>query len=248
MLAPNRQDTTAQTSPLATTAAATAEMAKNLLDRLAVKQAIILGTSGGGPAALFFADRYGARTRALVLQCAVTHPWTDITYVPRIFTTEFADYKAGKLTKDTFVAAMGSKLKELQAKDLLELLKISVGKRLPNVQADPAFAEFFSSLAKGDSSNNKQGEINDVKEIFLSNSEYFTGSNIKCPTWIMHDTEDPFVMHQHAAFAHAAIPGSHLVGANGGHFIWLGSESVQLKSERIPFLNRAVSGTRASAG
>jgi len=238
VLIPNRPGYDGSDLDLGKTARDAADMGRHLLDSLSIKQAIVLGTSGGGPAALAFADLYNGRTRALVLQCAVTRPWADLDHVPRIFQTEFADYKAGRMSKGQFVEMMGNKLSELQSKDLVELLKISVGKRLANVQNDPAFAEFFRTLARGDSPNNKHGEINDVMEIFLSGSEYFTGNNIKCPTWIIHDTEDPFVTHHHAAHAHATIRGSRLVGADGGHFIWLGSESVKLKSERVPFLRR----------
>ena len=43
-----------------------------LLDALGLEEAAVLGGSGGGPAAIQFAARHPDRTRALLLECAIT--------------------------------------------------------------------------------------------------------------------------------------------------------------------------------
>ena len=43
-----------------------------LLDELQIDKVVAYGTSGGGPAALEFAIRHSERTKAVLLECAVT--------------------------------------------------------------------------------------------------------------------------------------------------------------------------------
>ncbi len=53
-----------------TSGADSARLAAAVLDALAVAKVGVIGTSGGGPAALSFAALFPERTTALVLQCA----------------------------------------------------------------------------------------------------------------------------------------------------------------------------------
>lgn len=43
-----------------------------LLDTLKIDQVVVFGISGGGPAAIHFAAKYPDRTKALLIECAVT--------------------------------------------------------------------------------------------------------------------------------------------------------------------------------
>ena len=70
------------------TAAGFARAAAGLLDHLygAGKwEAIVMGTSGGAPTGLAFADLHPLQTKALVIQAGVTQPWTEAKFVPELF-------------------------------------------------------------------------------------------------------------------------------------------------------------------
>jgi pimeloyl-ACP methyl ester carboxylesterase len=72
-------------TPLAgrTSGQACARLASAVLDSLGVSRVAVIGTSGGGPAALSFAASFPERTSALILQCAQTHRWDDLSWWPK---------------------------------------------------------------------------------------------------------------------------------------------------------------------
>ena len=59
-----------------------ADLAAELLDQLGVERVVVIGTSGGGPPASRFAARHPQRTIALVLQCALSHPFDSGRWMP----------------------------------------------------------------------------------------------------------------------------------------------------------------------
>lgn len=60
-----------------------ADLAAELLDQLRVERVVVIGTSGGGPPASRFAAHHPQRTIALVLQCALSHPFDSSRWMPR---------------------------------------------------------------------------------------------------------------------------------------------------------------------
>lgn len=64
-------------------ASACAQVARELLDRLAIDKVAVIGTSGGGPPASRFAAEFPDRTACLVLQCAQAHRWDGAKWLPK---------------------------------------------------------------------------------------------------------------------------------------------------------------------
>ena len=95
---------------------------------------------------------------------------------------------------------------------------------------------YMVSLLASLDEDNKPGKDNDVSQVFLSFVDYFYGPNVR-PTLIIHDPNDRLVPFAHASFANVNIHQSSVLTVNGGHLMWLGTESVKLGKERIAFLN-----------
>ncbi len=70
LIVPNRPGNFGTTLGRRTSGADCARLAVAVLDSLGVAEVSVIGTSGGGPAALSFAALFPERTTALVLQCA----------------------------------------------------------------------------------------------------------------------------------------------------------------------------------
>ncbi len=234
IIMPNRPGYKGTSINFGGTAADTAAMARNLLDALAIDRVHVMGTSGGGPAALAFASQYQSRTKALILQCAVTHRWNTLDgkkYVPKIVQADFD----GAPTNEAFIKRLKKRFDAIKSED--DLLEALVGQdRIPGVKSDAAYYAYMASLSAGLDEDNKLGKDNDVARIFLSFVDYFYGPNVP-RTLIIHDPEDPLVPFDHASFANVNIPRSSVLTVNGGHFMWLGTESVKLRNERVAFLN-----------
>jgi pimeloyl-ACP methyl ester carboxylesterase len=229
---PNRPGYGGTSTALGTSAAACAEMARGLLDALGIDRVHVMGTSGGGPAALAFASAHRRRTKALVLQCAVTHPWSAADgkrYVPRLVQDDWDG-----ASNEAFEAALASKFGAIGSEDAL--LNAIVGVRKPEVEADPAYREYMASLRPTLDAAHKAGKDSDIENVFLTVAGYFSGE--MPPTLIIHDPQDPLVPFVHASYANVNIEQSSVLTTNGGHFMWLGSESVRLGKERIEFLKQ----------
>jgi pimeloyl-ACP methyl ester carboxylesterase len=211
-----------------------ADLAAELLDQLHVERVVVIGTSGGGPAASRFAARHPQRAAALVLQCALSHPFDSGRWMPGglglllplfrhlwLFRPllRFANRKQAR--KPDFVAGCMSKV------------------RFAEMRTSPALASLGPLLARSMSrcSERPEGIENDWAN--WTAEPWLTPNSVKCPTLILHDRADAAVPIVHAEWAMHCIPSAQFCELHaGGHMIWVGRDQNKMRSERAAFIKR----------
>jgi pimeloyl-ACP methyl ester carboxylesterase len=222
----------------------TADLTAQLLDQLYGTDkwhVAVVSMSGGTPAALAFASRYSAQTRALVLQAGVTHAFSDAKYVPEALRGEYTTaFKSFGWTGDQvsqIIFALLVKLRDSFMTDE-EVVNALTGKRFSDAKQDLAFGAVLERVLRDDPGN-RDGEWSDVRQTFFSTSPYCNWENIRAPTLIIHDDKDPFVPFLHAQEAKTHLPHAILrTFSLAGHIIWLGREAHQMHETRLAFLKR----------
>jgi pimeloyl-ACP methyl ester carboxylesterase len=222
----------------------TADLTAQLLDQLYGTDkwnVAVVSMSGGTPAALAFASRCPAQTRALVLQAGVTHAFSDAKYVPEAlrgeYTTAFNSFGWTGDQVSQIIFALLVKLRDSFMTDE-EVANALTGTRFSDAKQDLAFGAVFERVLRDDPSN-RDGEWSDVRQAFFSTSPYCNWENIRAPTLILHDDKDPFVPFLHAQEAKAHLPHAILrTFSLAGHIIWLGREAYPMHETRLAFLKR----------
>jgi pimeloyl-ACP methyl ester carboxylesterase len=223
-----------------------ARAAAGLLDHLhgvAKWRTAVIGTSGGAPTALAFADLHSEQTKAVVIQAGVTHPWTDARFVPELFRdsylTAFRQFGWAGDHVSQIIFGLLAKLRENFIDDE-DKLRALMGSRLEEARRDPAFAAVVSTILREDPAN-RRGELNDVFNVFIAKTAYCRYESIKARTLILHDPEDKFVPFVHAENAAQNVPKALLRSFHlAGHIIWLGPDARAMHEARVDFLLRSV--------
>ena len=235
LIVPNRPGNFGTSLRGRTSGAACARLAIALIDFLGVAKAAVIGTSGGGPAALSFAGLFPERTTALVLQCAQTHRWDDLSWWP----------KANRWIHPISRTPLARRLLHVGYRVECRLtfrwpkafIKGMAGSRYEEFQTDPATWDLYRSL-RGPclkSLSQPAGMINDWET--METGAFSDARQVKCPTLVIYDPADPLVPERHAKWALTAIPGARACELHaGGHLIWLGKDAGRMNQERIAFL------------
>jgi pimeloyl-ACP methyl ester carboxylesterase len=227
------------------TADGNARTAAGLLDRLlgaGMWRTRVIGTSGGAPAALAFASLYPRQTLALVIQCGVTQPWTDVRYVPQLFhdnyLTAFRQFGWAGDKVSQVIFGLLVKLRENYLKDA-DKIEALAGGRLAAIRDEPAYGSVIATILREDAGN-RSGELSDALNIFFSRTEYLRWQDVKAPVLIIHDPLDPFVPFAHAEEAKRRLPRARLESLQlGGHILWLGRDARAMHEARVAFLRAA---------
>jgi pimeloyl-ACP methyl ester carboxylesterase len=226
------------------TAGAFAKAAAGLLDHLYgadTWHVSVIGTSGGAPTALAFAEFHPRQTAALLLQAGVTQPWTEAKFLPQLlrnsYRTAFRRFGWAGEQASQIVFGLLVKVRDygLSRDDKLEAL---TGAHYDEAKRDPAFAAVAATMLREDSGN-RRGELNDVFEIFFAHAPYCRWESIEARTLLVHDPDDPFVPFVHAELAarrvaKAQVRPFHLAG----HILWLGPDARAMHDTRVDFLRR----------
>jgi pimeloyl-ACP methyl ester carboxylesterase len=201
----------------------------------------VVSMSGGTPAALAFASRYPAQTRALVLQAGLTHAFSEAEYVPNAFRDEYATaFNSFGWTGDQISQIIFSLLVKLRDSFMTdeEAVKALAGERLADAKRDSAFQAVTERVLQDDPGN-RDGEWSDVRQTFFSTAPYCSWESITAPTLLIHDEKDPFVPILHAQEAKARLPKAVLrTFALAGHIIWLGRDARLMHETRVEFLKQ----------
>ena len=202
-------------------------------------QANVIGTSGGAPTALAFAEFNPEQTTALVIQAGVTEPWTEARFVPELlrdsYRTAFRWFGWAGDYASEIVFGLIVKFRDTFLKDE-DRVRALVGSRLEAAKRDPAFLAVISLLLRDDP-DNTWGELNDVFEIFFAKSPYCRWEAIKAPTLLLHDPEDHFVPFVHAETAAQRLSKAELRAFHlAGHILWLGPDARRMHDTRVSFL------------
>lgn len=171
-----------------------ADAVVELLDALDVARAVVLGTSGGGMAAVELAVRNPERVLGLALWSAVTSPM-------RIWSGPMVH---GPLSR----RSTGERLLGL----VRRFPALLVGRAAHDPRTvDAALAIAGTVLPIGP---RREGLINDTRS--AASYDPTATARVGVPTLVVHGTKDRNVPYSQATRAAAAIPGSRLVTVRGG--------------------------------
>jgi pimeloyl-ACP methyl ester carboxylesterase len=202
---------------VARTPEAQADAFAALLDTLGIKQAAIVGISGGGPSALQFALRHPERCWALIMLSAVSK-----RLVPNLSRLETALstllnydpglWAIGRLAKRRLYSfsGFGPELQDRLANDPARMEVIR--KILLPMPAAPRRAGFYSDL-----------------EQFAAMSDYPL-HEITAPTLVVHGTADTVVPFEYGQYVAERVLGAELLAIEGGGHLSV----VTHKDEALP--------------
>lgn len=229
-------------TPLASrcTADGCAELLAALIDELGVDRVIVVGTSGGGPAALAFATRHPQRTAGLVLQCAQAHAWDHPRWLPEKHRWLYSLLRRRRLRPllNTAHRALG-RYSPGRAGSVITFYS---GVRAPDLRGDPHASWLIDQLiASGKRCSQQPAGIDNDLEILFDPDSTVQPGTIDCPTLIIHDRTDPVVPFAHVDWIQQAIPHAEWTDHKlGGHLIWTGCDVKEMQMERLDFIKRAI--------
>jgi pimeloyl-ACP methyl ester carboxylesterase len=206
--------------------------AAELLDHLAIRQAVVIGTSGGGMPAARFAEKYPERSASLILQCCQSHQWDSPEWLPvslraTLFLFRYSMFRP-------FLRWESRRRAKVAYRDPKVCLKNMSGSRFPEIADDDDVMRRIARLAKMTLECTKQldGVQNDWAILVGDNG--LQKGMVKCSTMIIHDRDDPLVPFLHAEWSHACIPHAELLDVHaGGHLIWFGKDFPSMHQRRV---------------
>jgi pimeloyl-ACP methyl ester carboxylesterase len=172
-----------------------------LLDALDIPSAAILGTSAGGPSALYFALRHPERCWGLILVSAVNHNLPEATQKIMRRAEFFAQF-----LPDFSMLMIGDKM----AGPALKALDPGLDVRCPVTMR--ILREFIYTATP--LQTRLPGAKNDFKELIALNG--FPFAEINTPAFVIHGEEDRFVPFDQGQTAAEEIPGAEFLPISGG--------------------------------
>lgn len=205
---------------------ASAEMIAELLDRIEAGPVIVLGVSLGGRPAIAFAARFPERTRALVLNAAVTGEWLK---------PGDARYRQSRLLFDPryerFVWMATRGIFSLFPRRAARVFVNSISTRPVTSVALKDAEILHDKIAAMRSYSGLAADLD-------HRLEPGTLARVRCPTLLQHSLNDGVVDISHAERALAAIPRAELKLYDNafGHFLWAGPGSEKVLSDLTAFV------------
>ncbi|MBD3674439.1 MAG: alpha/beta hydrolase [Planctomycetaceae bacterium] len=218
-----------------TTPQAAADLYSALLDHLGHSVVKVVGTSGGGPSSICFAQQFPDRVERMVLQCPVTHYWDDPEWIPAPDRWSFPLLKRAWLRKAVRPLYRYLATKNSGKRD--RWLPRLAGERYEEIKDDPATLELAEVLmaASLDALQHPAGMHNDI-DIFCRSS-WTEPAKITCPLLLLHDSGDTFVPYRHSGWLHSQVAHSELQSLHcAGHLLWSGAEVQRFGDLRRDFL------------
>jgi pimeloyl-ACP methyl ester carboxylesterase len=242
VIMPNRPSYGGTKEDWGTSATAIADMANELLKHKNIRDpVVVMGTSAGGPGALAFASKYPSATRALILNSAVTHTWTDAKYVP---------LAGGIREKFRNVFEMKELYKAIAEAVFLfgvpdfdfDKNVIGQGKNLDEAKKDIAHEPVKNMFINKDLlTETKDGVVNDYLNLYLADDEFVQDWNkIKAPTLLTHCERDIVVPTEHSLFVREKLAdNSKLLTFErvAGHITCLGGDAKAMHDRVRDFIN-----------
>lgn len=224
VISPSRFGYLRSSMPQAASPQLQADAFAHLLNRLGIDRIAVLGTSGGGPAALYFAINHADRCNGLVLLSAITKrlpPFSPATAaVFRLVQNGFIYWILSSLAVEALLTAGPGVTK--------------VEKRLFSMDHD-AYLTAKEIVTAFPASLRSKAAFWDVS--YLSGMEEdIPVERIQCPVIIFHGTGDRMVPVEHAQFVAKRCAQSklHLI-KNGSHFC-----SIASRGEVFPIVSQFI--------
>lgn len=234
-IAPSRPGYLGTSITAGATPAGQADACAALLDALEAKRAVVIGISGGGPAALQFALRHADRCAGLVMACAVSRRWvaTDQSAGNQMMDRVLMN-DAGAWAFTRLVAAQGKRLAPLFADDFPEFPTHIA----PDPEKLQLFFDFMDTLAPA--GPRRAGFENDYIEFACMPA--YPLERVAAPTLVLHGTRDHDVPFADAEYAARSIPGAELHAAQGGDHVFFIAHRHEVKEALGAFLARGEGG------
>jgi pimeloyl-ACP methyl ester carboxylesterase len=196
---------------------------KDLLDHLGIDRVFVVGNSGGGASAMWFAIDYPERTNGLILLSSAV-PSPEVQPIPKL------------VAEHDFVYWVAVKL----APDMLMSLFLPDSVRATLTKQDKDFVVENAFMASLPISERTEG-------IFFDYAESIPGVNhvpferIETPTLIFQAVDDPRELRGGREMARR-IPDSEFIGLTGGHLLFHHEQEIQ--AANAAFIAKHSNGSR----
>ncbi len=223
VLTPSRPGYDGTPGHLGRTAEEAADSLAALIEVLALPQVDVIGISAAGPTALAFAARHPTRIRRLVLESAVTLPWSAIFKIgsPSLFgPTERLTWAAMRVWVRLMPeAAMRTLFLELTTLDVRTVVR------------EPSPEDFAYVIRMVNASRSGRGFLNDLQHQ-VDNLDAVT-----CPVLAMYSPHDKAVRPQNSTRLVQALSHCEVVATLAdSHLIWIGKSAQEVWDRRLRFL------------
>lgn len=192
-----------------------ADAAAALLDELGVEQVAAYSLSGGGPSGIEFAARHPDRTRALILEVAISQTYAPAVpvWTVALLMNPVMFWLQGQLLR------YAPRLVVSQFVSMESTLEAADRRRITDeVLADPEKLSLARSLVDGPSfAPLRAGFDNDMEQ--FAAIDRLPLEEVRCPTLVVHGTHDGDVPFNHAVDAAEQIPGAELFAVEKGWHI-----------------------------
>jgi pimeloyl-ACP methyl ester carboxylesterase len=223
VLTPSRPGYDNTPSSVGRTAQAAAQALAALLDSLNIYTVDLIGISAAGPTALAFAAQYPGRLRKLILESAVTTPWSEKT--KRQSRVVF-----GKLEKLTwaFVRLVLHLAPKTMIRTMMkQLTALEIGQVMQRMSKEDL--QFVYNMIE--SSQSGKGFICDIEHVVAGLSD------IKAPVLAMYSPNDGAVSPSNSKRLGDEVPSCELFEVpSDSHLLWIGASAATVWEKRLSFL------------
>ena len=224
-----------------------ADLGAEVLDRIDIERVAVVGTSGGGLAAPTFAAQHAARTVALVLQCALSHPFTSARWMPRHLRWLYPLFRYPQLFLPILRFGFRREMRKLR-RNPDGLVNDMCGRRVLELRDDPAMRDLVMLIAESELRCAQQPAGIENDWFNAGGEPWLKPGSVRCPTLILHDRADPLVPFGHVEWAlHCISDAEHCDLHAGGHLIWVGNDRGRMHTERTAFLRRHFNSANAAS-
>lgn len=210
-----------------------ADAAAALLDALEIDEVAVYGISGGGPSSIEFAARHPERTKALILEVAISQRYTpqvsDLTVA--LTMNSFVFWLQGLMMRFAPRFAVSQFVRIESTLDPADQSRIA-----DDVLASPRKMELLRLLsANAPFDLLRAGFENDMEQ--FAAIERLPLAQVRCPALIVHGTHDGDVPYRHAEEAASEIAGAELFTVEKGwHLLALSDGDDAYKQAEVDFL------------
>ncbi|HEY1011230.1 MAG TPA: alpha/beta hydrolase [Herpetosiphonaceae bacterium] len=232
VITPSRPGYDSTPASVGRSAQAAADALAALLDTLAIPTAAVIGISAAGPTALAFAQRHPERTVGLVLESAVTLPWSP--WIRRLSWLAFGP------TERLTWALVRRGLQWVSEGTLRLMLRSLTTRPIRTVMRNLSDRDRRFVIAMLATMQSGQGFLLDVTHRVDSLA------TIQAPILAMYAPDDRSVPPRHTQYLAREAPHATVVAVPADtHLLWIGPAAAQVWQTRLRFLRTQLSADHA---
>lgn len=238
IIAPSRPGYLGTPVDLGRTAEDQGDFLAALMDALDIPEALVLGVSGGGPAAYQLAQRRPEKARALVVIDGISRNYTKVDDINKfeewMYLSRPGQWLIGFFFKH-FPAAMVKNFLQMES----TLNEHEMGDRIKEILEDEAKFAMFDAMFQTMSARFDQRRAGAENDIAMGSAiDELPLDRVACPTLIIHGDADNDVPPGDAEYAHQAIAGSTLLWINQASHIgfWTSADAYKVQRYTLDWL------------